>query len=108
AGRRIALGIRPEDIEDARGPAATRLSVTVDIREDMGSEVFVHFAVDAPPVKTEEVAEVVGAEALDAAVEQTYRHGSPFIARIDRSTAAREGQPIELAVDTRRLHFFDL
>jgi multiple sugar transport system ATP-binding protein len=82
--------------------------VTVDIREDMGSEVFVHFAVDAPPVKTEEVVEVVGAEALEAAVEQTHRHGSPFVARVDRSTAAREGQPIELVVDTRRLHFFDL
>ncbi|MFN2628272.1 MAG: ABC transporter ATP-binding protein [Gaiellaceae bacterium] len=111
-GRAVGLGIRPEDIEDAAitpSPAADcRISVPVDIREDMGSEVFVHFAIDAPPVKTEEVVEVIGAEALEAAVEQTHRHGSPFIARVDRSTAAREGQPIELVVDTRRLHFFDL
>src|SRR5207244_8231628 len=43
AGRRVALGIRPEDIEDAAvggggaGADGSRLRVTVDIREDMGS-----------------------------------------------------------------------
>src|SRR5207253_430742 len=58
AGRTIALGIRPEDIEDAALERDVeddrRLAVAVDIKEDMGSEVFLHFAVDAPPVKTEE------------------------------------------------------
>src|SRR4051812_7495113 len=42
-GRTVALGIRPEDIEDAAlardAPADRRLTATVDIREDMGSEV---------------------------------------------------------------------
>src|SRR5262249_34149975 len=37
-GRRLALGIRPEDIH-GRGEGAT-LDVTVDIREDMGAEVY--------------------------------------------------------------------
>jgi len=111
-GRRVALGIRPEDIEDASletgAPADRRIEVTVDIKEDMGSEVFLHFAIDAPPVKTEELVEIVGAEALEAADEQTHHHGNAFIARVERSTAAREREQIELAVDTRRLHFFDL
>jgi multiple sugar transport system ATP-binding protein len=112
AGGKVALGIRPEDIEDAAiaaaVPAERRLSITVDIREDMGSEVFLHFAVDAPAVKSEELAEVVGAEALVAADEQTHHHGTTFIARVDRASRAREGDRVELAVDTRRLHFFDL
>ena len=108
AGRRIALGIRPEDIEDAPGPEATRLAVTVDIREDMGSEVFLHFAVDAPPVKAEELRELVGDEAVEAAEVQTHHHGSPFIAKVARGTAAREGERAELTVNTRLLHFFDL
>jgi multiple sugar transport system ATP-binding protein len=108
AGKRVALGIRPEDIADASSAPDGELDVTVDIREDMGSEVFLHFAVDAPPVTTEELREIVGGEALAAADEQTHHHGSPFVARVARDTQAREGQPVRLAVDTRRLHFFDL
>ena len=46
-GRSLALGIRPEDMEDASlvsdGASGRRLSVVCDIREDMGSEVYVHF-----------------------------------------------------------------
>jgi multiple sugar transport system ATP-binding protein len=106
AGKRIGLGIRPEDIAD--GGAGAPLDVTVDIREDMGAEVYLHFAVDAPPVQTEETREVLGDEALAAADEQTHHHGSPFVARVDRASEAGEGQPVRLAVDTRRLHFFDL
>jgi multiple sugar transport system ATP-binding protein len=74
----------------------------------MGSEVFLHFAVDAPAVKTEELREIVGGEALEAAEEQTHHHGSPWIARIGRTSLAREGENVELAVATGRLHFFDL
>ncbi|HEY2543908.1 MAG TPA: sn-glycerol-3-phosphate ABC transporter ATP-binding protein UgpC [Gaiellaceae bacterium] len=106
AGKRIALGIRPEDI--AAGGDGALLDVVVDIREDMGAEVYLHFAVDAPPVQTAEVREVLGDEAVAAADEQTHHHGSPFIARVERGTVAREGEPIRLAVDTKRLHFFDL
>jgi multiple sugar transport system ATP-binding protein len=102
---RVALGIRPEDISST-GPGAP-LDVVVDIKEDMGAEVYLHFAVDAPTVKNEELREIVGEEALEAADEQTHHHGSPFIARVERGTAAREGQETRLYVDTARLHFFD-
>ena len=111
-GRKIALGIRPEDLEDASlvpgSPADRRISARVDIKEDMGYEVFLHFAIEAPPVTTDELREIVGGEALAAADEQTHHHGSPWIARVGRTTAAREGDRLELAVSTGRLHFFDL
>ncbi len=106
AGRRVGLGIRPEDIR-ASGPGAP-LEITVDIKEDMGAEVYLHFAVDASPVRSDELREIVGDEALEAAVEQTHHHGSPFIARVERGTAVREGERAQLVVDTSRLHFFDL
>ncbi len=110
-GHRVALGIRPEDIEDPLGSGlgaeGSRLDVTVDIKEDMGSEVYLHFAVQAPAVKAEELREIVGDEAIVAADEQTH-HGSPFIARVARGTQAREGAAVQLAVVTPRLHFFDL
>jgi multiple sugar transport system ATP-binding protein len=110
-GRKVALGIRPEDIDHSSEEgvqSASALEVTVDIREDMGSEVFLHFSVNAPPVTTTELKEVVGEEALAAADVQTHHHGSPFVARVSRTSDAREGRPIGLTVDTRHLHFFDL
>ncbi|MEP7334849.1 MAG: sn-glycerol-3-phosphate ABC transporter ATP-binding protein UgpC [Actinomycetota bacterium] len=109
-GRRVILGIRPEDLEDAAfaPDAASRIAASVDIREDMGSEVFVHFAIGAPPVRQSDVAAAVGEDAIEATAEQARRRGGVFVARIDRESRAGEGEPIELAVDTRRLHFFDV
>src|SRR5579884_1998823 len=111
-GRKVALGIRPEDLEDAAlvpgSPPDRRLRVRVDIKEDMGSEVFLHFASEAPAVRTEELREIVGEEALEAAEEQTHHRGADWTARVERRTLAREGDEIELAVATAHLHFFDL
>ena len=109
-GGKVALGIRPEDLEDAElteAPAESRLPVTVDLREDMGAEIFLHFSVDAPHVATEDVKEA--AETDDGvALEPQTENGTPFIARVDRESRAREGDRVEIAVDTRMLHFFDL
>ena len=109
-GKQVVLGIRPEDLGDASlagGSEGRRLSAVVDIREDMGAEVHAHFGVGVPPVQSRAVAEAVGEEALEATREQTRRQGSLFVARLDPATRANEGEPIELAVKTHRLHFFD-
>jgi multiple sugar transport system ATP-binding protein len=108
----VVLGIRPEDLEDAslarKGAASAVLAIEIDIREDMGSEVFVHFAVAGEPVETREVLEAMEEEDVREAVHQRARRGVPFIARLDRETAAKEGEQLRLAVTTERLHFFDL
>jgi multiple sugar transport system ATP-binding protein len=110
-GKPVVLGIRPEDIEDAglAGGAAngSRITVTVDIREDMGAEVLAHFGVQGRPVGTEQVAEALEESAVEAIAERSRRTGVPFVARLDRLTRAREGEPLELVVDAKRLHFFD-
>ena len=107
-GRRVILGIRPEDMEDAAlasdTPAEHRLVATVDIREDMGSELIVHFGVDAPPLRGEDVRAAVGEETIEA----TEERGNVFVARLDRASRVGEGERLELAVTTRRLHFFDV
>ena len=110
-GREVVVGIRPEDFEDAAlaRDGAVRFPAQIDLREDMGSEIFLHFAVDAPPPRGDEVKEILEDEtAAKAMAEQARRRGTPFVARVGRGTGAREGEPLELAVDTRRLHFFDL
>jgi multiple sugar transport system ATP-binding protein len=112
-GKKLALGIRPEDFEDARlaggAPEGETISATADIREDMGSEIYLHFRVDAAPVTTAEVQEAAeDPTAIEVARAEAARGGTPFVARIDRESSAREGQPVELHVSTQRLHFFDL
>jgi multiple sugar transport system ATP-binding protein len=111
-GRKVALGIRPEDLEDAALADAlpdVRLPVTIDLREDMGSEIYLHFSVAAPHIATDEVKDAVEAAEAVAALEQhAEERGTPFVARVGRESRAGEGEPAEVAVDLRRLHFFDL
>jgi multiple sugar transport system ATP-binding protein len=110
-GKRIIVGIRPEDLEDADVTGevsdARQFSATVDIREDMGSEVFLHFSIDATPVRSEVVKEAVGAEAVEVTEALAQKEGAPFVARVDRETRAREGSKVDLVVATQHLHFFD-
>jgi multiple sugar transport system ATP-binding protein len=111
--RPVVLGIRPEDMEDASlvadAPADRRITSTVTLSEALGSDVLVHFPVKASMALTEDVKEL----AADAgeAIEQVERAASAeeslVIARLNPRTRATEGEPIELVVDTRRLHFFD-
>jgi multiple sugar transport system ATP-binding protein len=110
ADKRIIVGIRPEDLDDAslaRFETSAVLPVQVDIREDMGAEVYAHFRIDADPVDSEEVLEAMEEEDVPSVVRERMRGGVPFIARLERGTRAREGDPLEVAVDTSRLHFFD-
>ncbi len=111
-GRRVIFGIRPEDMEDLElepeTPEDRRISTTVDLTEAMGSEVYVHFEVDAPPVMTEDTKELAedrgeAAETVEAAKEKKAQ----FVGRFAPTTSATMGERIEIAVDTRRLHFFD-
>jgi multiple sugar transport system ATP-binding protein len=110
-GKPLILGIRPEDLEDAalagEAPPDRVLSALVDIREDMGSEVFVHFGSGGRPVRGEDVAAAIGEEAIEATEQQTKGKGSLFVARVSRESRAREGEQANLLVTTSQLHFFD-
>jgi multiple sugar transport system ATP-binding protein len=113
-GRRIVLGIRPDDFEDAalvtEAPAGTRLPVRVDLRETLGREAYLHFVIDAPPVLTEDTKELA-ADTDAAALEELERTAATqttrFVASVSAKTSAREGQDAELTVDVGELHFFD-
>jgi multiple sugar transport system ATP-binding protein len=108
AGRRVILGVRPEDIAEGAGARGSTISVSVDIREDMGAEVYLHFGIDAPPVQLEALKEIAGEEAAEAAEIQAHEHGVTWIARVARGALAREGERAELTVNTALLHFFEL
>ena len=112
AGKKVVLGIRPEDLEDAAlvpdTPADKRIHGKVELTEALGSEIMAHFTVDAPPALTEDVkelAEDIGAEhTVKQAEEETH---TTMVGRFDPRSQIKEGETAEVAVDTRGLHFFD-
>jgi multiple sugar transport system ATP-binding protein len=115
-GRQVVVGVRPEDMEDAAVLRETHpdrvISVFCDIREDMGSEVYVHFNVEADAVATREVVEALVVEAAEdeearIAANRARGEGVTFVARLERASEARERQPLAVEVDVARLHFFD-
>ncbi|TDB95044.1 sn-glycerol-3-phosphate ABC transporter ATP-binding protein UgpC [Actinomadura sp. 7K534] len=109
-GRDVAVGIRPEDMEDSElvdAPEGSTLTSTADLVEAMGSDVLVHFAIEASPVVTEDTREL----ARDAGTDVLGELESPstdLVARFSPRTRVKVGDPVTIRVDTGRLHFFDI
>ena len=101
---RVLLGVRPESFDDASlaAPGLPRIEVNVDVVEELGSDAYVFFHVDAPPVVLE--ARDAGQDEASLLVEEKAR----FAARVDPATKARVGAPLTLAVDPSKFHFFDV
>jgi multiple sugar transport system ATP-binding protein len=115
AGRKVVLGIRPENLEDAAlvtdGSASRNIKGRVVLREALGSEVMVHFTIAAPPALTEDVRELAQDTGNDRAVQELEQGAgtseSTLIGRFGARTRIVEGDDAEVAIDTRSLHFFD-
>ena len=108
AGRRVILGIRPEHLEDAAVAGAgqgQRLRGTTELTEALGSEIMVHFSIEARPAVTDEVREL--AEDAGAGTPAATEDHATLVGRFNARSRVRPGEAIEVAVDTRSLHFFD-
>jgi multiple sugar transport system ATP-binding protein len=113
-GKDVVLGIRPEDLEDAalvpNTPADHRLKGKVTLTEALGSEIMVHFSVEASEAATEEMRELakdVGDERVVAQLEEGGAPTAGFVGRFGARSRVKIGDEIEVAVDSRALHFFD-
>jgi multiple sugar transport system ATP-binding protein len=109
-GRQVILGVRPSDFEDAavadRGWGT--MAVTAGVTEELGSEINVIFTIDAPHVEHASIAEAAEAsEDEDEAAAVLAGGKSLWTARVSKESRVRHGGPLELAVDTRYLQFFD-
>jgi len=108
-GQHVILGIRPEDLEDAAlasdTPADRRIKGEVLLREALGSEILVHFSIDAEPAETDETRELQ----KDAGAEEvpSLESGVTMVGRFGARSRISQGDTAEVAVDTRALHFFD-
>jgi multiple sugar transport system ATP-binding protein len=112
-GRQVVMGIRPEDLEDVQivedAPDDLRLRGKVVLREALGSELVVHFEIDAPPVTTEDARELLQDKAISPDTTSFDERGevSTLVGRFDSLSKVREGETVEAVVQTRALHFFD-
>jgi multiple sugar transport system ATP-binding protein len=103
-GRKVIVGVRPEDFEDASlvgaGRSGHQLSARIDVLEPTGSDIYAHLAVDQ-----------AGAASPDPVVIEgpgsDPQLGADLVARLDASSTLQEGQPAKLWLDTRRVHLFD-
>jgi multiple sugar transport system ATP-binding protein len=93
-GRKVIVGIRPEDLALGRG------TLTADVRlvEMLGDEQQVYFSIDATPATG-------GASGQGEGLLAT---GTPNgVARVGSRVPIKPGDRVTFAVDVTRLHFFD-
>ncbi|HSL73604.1 MAG TPA: sn-glycerol-3-phosphate ABC transporter ATP-binding protein UgpC [Ilumatobacteraceae bacterium] len=102
-GRRVIIGIRPEDYEDAALapdiPESQRITARVSLLEALGSEVMVHFRIDAPRVDSGDP---------DAVEEKSGSDVSNAVGRFNPRSTVRMGESVEIAISTENMHFFDI
>jgi multiple sugar transport system ATP-binding protein len=109
-GRQVIVGLRPEDFEDAalipdeNKQFGVTFRQTIDVRESMGSDVFVYFAMESDlSARSDQLADL----AADAGTADTVGADEQVTARLDAATKIREGENAELWVDLRPMHVFD-
>jgi multiple sugar transport system ATP-binding protein len=99
AGKDVVVGLRPEHLPaEAPGTAGPALTGEVDLVEALGSELVVHFAIDAQRVLAE------GAVDKDEAAAVQRGEG---VARVAAKTPVKEGDRITFAVSVEDMKFFD-
>jgi multiple sugar transport system ATP-binding protein len=109
-GRTIAVGVRPENLHDPAErtdhPADQTMSAKVELREALGSDLMVHFSLPGHRVSVDEVKEAAEAEKTFAI--PAGDGVMPLVARFGPRSRVRDDETVQVAVETDRLHFFDL
>ncbi len=110
--REVIVGIRPENLEDARvvetearNHGAT-FKAKLDLVEPLGAEYYAYFHLEGTRVESEHLNEL----AVDAGlteVPSAQAGEASLVARLNEMSEIREGDEIELWLDTRRLQLFD-
>jgi multiple sugar transport system ATP-binding protein len=101
-GKRVVVGIRPEDFEDAavvaEAPEDRRIDATVKLVEALGSELMVHMDFDAKRVDSGDP---------DAPEELPGEGYANAIARFSPRSRVRVDEVVTIVVAAENLHFFD-
>jgi multiple sugar transport system ATP-binding protein len=102
-GRDVVVGIRPEHLRVANNGLAASFTANVNLVESLGSDVLVHFGVDATRVHTE-----ARADETEAVASGTLDLAEDGVARIEPQSGVSIGERLSFVLDTSHLYFFDL
>ncbi len=112
-GKKVVIGIRPEDLEDASletdAPQNRRLNGRLELREALGSEIMAHFAIKGAHAETDETRELAkdaGAEGPEPQIGVSEGE-AVIVGRFGARSKVKQGDNVSAVVDTRALHFFD-
>jgi multiple sugar transport system ATP-binding protein len=108
AGRRVAIGIRPEDVREAAGWDGARLRGKILLVESLGSEQLVHIEIAASPLERSDLVDTAAQPPGPALGVDDAEHAVTLLGRFDRHLLLSPGEAVEVAIDPRLLHFFDL
>jgi multiple sugar transport system ATP-binding protein len=98
ADRKVVVGLRPEHLPAANGTAGPTLAGDVDLVEALGSELMVHFTIDAHRVR---------AEGTTSADEEAVTESGEGVARVDPGSPVKVGERATFAIKADGLQFFD-
>jgi multiple sugar transport system ATP-binding protein len=87
-------------------PEGQLLRSRADLVEAMGSELLVHFGLDAAPVVTEDTKELAKDAGTDVLGQLDSAH-TDMIGRCSPRSSIRENDRVIVRVDTDHLHYFD-
>jgi multiple sugar transport system ATP-binding protein len=108
AGRRVAIGIRPEDVREASGWDGARLRGRILLVESLGSEQLVHIEIAATPLERSDLVDTAAQPAGPSLGVDAAERAVTLLGRFDRHLLLSPGEAVEVAIDPRLLHFFDL
>jgi multiple sugar transport system ATP-binding protein len=91
-------------MSDASWP---RIGITVGVTEELGTEIHAIFTIDAPPVEHASITHATAGDDEEETGIALIGGKSLWTARVSARSQVRPGQPLDLGVDTSRLHFFD-
>ena len=97
SGRKLVAGLRPEHLPADDGAPGPTIDGDVELVEALGSELLVHFTIDAKRVLAEGAVEE----------EEEIMTAGAGVARVDPRALVKPGSRARFCVDTHRMHFFD-
>jgi len=108
AGRRLVVGIRPEDVREAAGWDGARLHGRILLVESLGSELLVHIEIAATPLERSDLVDTAAQPPGPSLGVDELEQAVTLLGRFDRHLLLTPGEAVDVAIDPHLLHFFDL